>query len=48
MEMLAFGKGDGEPTNQDPAWEILAEKILRKILREILAGKSCREILCGK
>ena len=37
---LAFGMGDGETTNQHPAWEIWWE-----ILRENLAGKSCGKIL---
>ena len=32
---LAFGMGDGELTNQHPAWEILQE-ILWEILQEIL------------
>ena len=45
-------KGDGEPTNQDPAQENLAGKSCRIILREILAGKSCgkflQEILAGQ
>ena len=30
--------GDGEPINQDTAWENLADKSCVKILREILVG----------
>ena len=36
---LAFGIGDGEPTNQDEAQENLAGKSCGKFLRENLAGK---------
>ena len=44
---LAFGMGDGELTNQHPAWEILREilqEMLWEILQEILR-KMLRQIL---
>ena len=37
--------GDGEPTNQYPARENLAGNCCGKILREIIARKSCRKLL---
>ena len=50
-----WNRVDGEPTNQDPAWENLAGKSCGKLLWEILwenlvgnsCGKSCRKS-CGK
>ena len=39
--------GDGEPRNQDPAWENLASKppIIKKKMSVCLVGKSCGKIL---
>ena len=45
---LAFGIGDREPTNQDPARENLAGKSCGKFLQENLAGKSCGKRRRGK
>ena len=53
---LVFEIGDGEPTNQDPAWENLARKSCGKILQENLVGTFCGKFLlenlvgnsCGK
>ena len=38
-ENLAFGMGDGELTNQHPAWEILQE-ILWEIVWDRVEGKN--------
>ena len=37
--------GDGEPTNQVPAWKNLVGSPCGKILWEILVGKSCGKFL---